>query len=99
MRHGIKMKRHDTTMDTGEQGRQFSFSRGGFDRLPRGGAKYEKYKILLAKTQKVTIFQNQGGGGKCPPLPPQMTSLLVSGKPPSAECRLYNTAGPSLAAP
>jgi len=31
-----------------------------------GGAKYEKYKILKAKTQKVTIFQNQGGG-ICPP--------------------------------
>jgi len=30
------------------QGRHFSFFRGGhnFDRLPEGGAKYEKYKIL-----------------------------------------------------
>jgi len=50
------------------QGRHFSLFQGGrnFDRLPReGGAKYEKYK---SKTQKVTIFQNQGGGGM-PPLP------------------------------
>jgi len=45
------------------------FSRGGkilTDFL--GGAKYEKNKTLCAKTQKITIFENQGGA-------PQMTSL------------------------
>jgi len=44
-----------------------------FDRLPRGeGTKYEKKQILCAKTQKITIFQNQGGGASFegPPCPP-----------------------------
>jgi len=40
-----------------------------------GGAKYEKNKILCAKTQINHYFQNQGG--KHSPLaPPQMTSLI-----------------------
>jgi len=41
-----------------------------FDRLPRGGAKYKKKQSLCAKTQKITIFQNQEGG-KCPLPPPK----------------------------
>jgi len=36
----------------------------------------KKAKKVCAKTQKINIFQNQGG--KCPPsLPPQMTSLFA----------------------
>jgi len=53
------------------QGRHFSFFQGGqnFDRLPRWeGARYEKTKILCAKTQKITISQIQWG--QTPPLPP-----------------------------
>jgi len=50
-----------------------------FDRLRRGGgAKNERKKFVCAKTQKVTIFQIQGGGKCPPPCPPspQMTSLV-----------------------
>jgi len=45
------------------------FSRGGkiSTNFLGGGAKIEKNKRLCAKTQKVTIFQNQGGG--MPPAP------------------------------
>jgi len=55
------------------------FSRGATiltDFLGRG-AKYEKNKMLCVKTQKITIFKNQGGGANAPlPPPPQMTPLV-----------------------
>jgi len=79
------------------QARHFIFFQGGqnFNRLPRGeGQNMKKQncgknKIVWAKTQKITIFSNQGGGqikhkkslffkirggGQMPPAP-QMTSL------------------------
>jgi len=55
-------------------GTPFQFFPGGgqnFDRLPRGGAKYKKNKILYAKTQKITFFQNQKVGNAPPPCPPK----------------------------
>jgi len=39
-----------------------------FDRLPRGGAKYEEKKHFVCKNTKITIFQSQGRG-QIPPLP------------------------------
>jgi len=48
------------------------FTRGGkilTDLLGGGGAKYERNKILCAKTQKITIFLIQGANAS-PPCPP-----------------------------
>jgi len=56
------------------QGRHFSFFQGGqsFDRLPnRGGGQNIKFKKSRQKHQKVTIFQNQGGGANATLVPPK----------------------------
>jgi len=54
------------------------FSRGGkilTDFLGEG--KIWRKKIVCVKTQKITIFQNQGGKFS-PSAPPQMTSLVIT---------------------
>jgi len=45
--------------------------------FPRGGAKYEKNKCCVQKHKKITIFLNQGGGGKCPLPPSKLTALPI----------------------
>jgi len=55
-------------LDAGTSFCLFLGGRGNILTVFVGGAKYEKNKILCAKTQQITIFQN-------PPLPPPMTSL------------------------
>jgi len=59
----------------------FQFLPGGgqnFVRLPRGGAKYEKNKMLCEKHKKRHYFSISGGGqiSPLPTQPPQMTSLV-----------------------
>jgi len=56
------------------------FSRMGqnFDRLPGWGAKYEKNKVLCAKTPKSHYFSNSGGTNAPRPAPPPTNDVSAS---------------------
>jgi len=76
VRHHHCRHRHGTS-PSGDVISVFSREGATFDRLPRGEGQNIKKK-LYAKTQKITIFPNQGRGGNAHLCPPQMTSLSPS---------------------
>jgi len=48
------------------------------DFLGRGVAKYEKNKIVCAKTQKSLFFKIRGGGQMLPPYPPNDVPAIIA---------------------